>query len=234
MSTLLNALRRAEQPQGAPYIPAMGLAIPRTETKSRRPLLSALSLLTTLLLGAAANYAWHLLHLRPIEQKVEVKQQVTPDFVRVEPKAMITRPLPEPSPEPVVVRPKIKVTARTPQLASPAKAPSLSLAEQLMKALNETPLAGQNTRPNQVQPAQLMSLTSAPSTIRQQVPTFNYGSHLFSSDPQKRSVILNGREYREGSTLSQGVTLVTIAQEYIVLDVNGQTVSLKALQDWRG
>ncbi|WP_204382057.1 type II secretion system assembly factor GspB, partial [Aeromonas veronii] len=62
----------------------------------------------------------------------------------------------------------------------------------------------------------------------------SYGSHVFSSNPAKRAVVLNGREYREGSEIAPGVVLATIDQQYIVLQVAGQNVTLKALQDWRG
>lgn len=227
MSTLLKALHRAQQPQPQTCIPAMGLAMPREEAQTSRRLVWLLTPLA-LLLGAGANYGWHLIHLRPIEEKVEVKEVVTPPFVRVEPKAMVTRPLPPPLPEPVVQQPKVATTSN-PAASRP------TLAEQLMRALNETPLQQESsTVPQSVQPAQLMPLNVAPLSIRQQVPAFSYGSHVFSSNPAKRAVVLNGREYREGSEIAPGVRLATIAQEYMVLDVGGQSVTLKALQDWQG
>lgn len=228
MSTLLKALRRAQQPSLSVHIPAMGLPMPRDEEHSPRRtgwLLAPLALL----LGAGANYGWHLLHLRPIEEKVEVKEVITPPFVRVEPKAMVTRPLPPPLPEPVVQQPKVAVATSNPATSRP------TLAEQLMRALNETPLQQESgTVPQSVQPAQLMALGSAPQSVRQQVPQLSYGSHVFSSNPAKRAVVLNGREYREGSEIAPGVVLATIDQQYIVLQVAGQSVTLKALQDWQG
>ena len=66
------------------------------------------------------------------------------------------------------------------------------------------------------------------------IPALSYGSHVFSSNPAKRAVMLNGREFREGSEVASGVTLIAIAQDYIILQVAGQNASLKALQDWRG
>lgn len=228
MSTLLKALRRAQQPSLSVHIPAMGLPMPRDEEHSPRRtgwLLAPLALL----LGAGANYGWHLLHLRPIEEKVEVKEVITPPFVRVEPKAMVTRPLPPPLPEPVVQQPKVAVATSNPEASRP------TLAEQLIRALNETPLQQESgTVPQSVQPAQLMALGSAPLSVRQQVPQLSYGSHVFSSNPAKRAVVLNGREYREGSEIAPGVVLATIDQQYIVLQVAGQSVTLKALQDWQG
>ncbi|MGL6624391.1 MULTISPECIES: GspB family T2SS assembly factor variant ExeB [Aeromonas] len=228
MSTLLKALHRAQQPQPQTCIPAMGLAMPREEARTSRRLVWLLAPLA-LLLGAGANYGWHLIHLRPIEEKVEVKEVVTPPFVRVEPKAMVTRPLPPPLPEPVVQQPRVAAATSNPAASRP------TLAEQLMRALNETPLQQESgTVPQSVQPAQLMPLNAAPLSIRQQVPAFSYGSHVFSSNPAKRAVVLNGREYREGSEIAPGVRLASIAQEYMVLDVGGQSVTLKALQDWQG
>ena len=50
--------------------------------------------------------------------------------------------------------------------------------------------------------------------------------------PAKRVVVLNGREYREGSEIAPGVWLTSIEQQSIVLQVAGQSVALKALQDW--
>lgn len=230
MSTLLKALHRAQQPQQSAHIPAMGLPMPREEERNPRRIGWLLAPLA-LLLGVAANYGWHLLHNRPIEEKVEVKEVITPPFVRVEPKAMITRPLPPPLPEPVV---QPKAVARN-DAANQGKTPSLSLAEQLMRALNDTPLQETpGASAQNVQPAQLMALAAAPLSIRQQVPTLSYGSHLFSSNAAKRAVVLNGREYREGNEVAPGVHLATIEQQYIVLDVSGQSVTLKALQDWRG
>ena len=58
--------------------------------------------------------------------------------------------------------------------------------------------------------------------------------HIVGQNPAKRAVVLNGRELHEGSEIAPGVLLVAIAQDYIILQVGGQHVSLKALQDWRG
>ena len=145
--------------------------------------------------GAAANYGWHLLNNRPIEKTVEVKEVVTPPFVRVEPKPMITRPLPPPPPEPVVI-PKTD--------AQPAPAPadsSQGLAERILNALNSTPL--QQSAPPQVpEELQATPLSALPQALRQQVPPLAYGAHVFSSNPANRAVTLNGRTYREGSEVA--------------------------------
>ncbi|MGE6171303.1 type II secretion system assembly factor GspB, partial [Aeromonas media] len=108
-----------------------------------------------------------------------------------------------------------------------------SLAERIMMALNNTPLVEEGAPQAQPQSG-AMPLSSLDPALKQQVPPLTYGAHNFSSDPAKRAVVINGRELREGSEVAPGVLLVAIAQDYIILQVGGQHVSLKALQDWRG
>ena len=141
---------------------------------------------------------------------------------------MITRPLPPPLPEPVVApRP-----AATPA-ATTANQGGQSLAERLMAALNNTPLVEESAPQAQDQTSAIPLGALAPA-LKQQVPSLTYGAHNYSSDPAKRAVVLNGREWREGNEIAPGVILAAIAQDYIVLQVDGQYGSLKALQDWRG
>jgi len=191
MSTLLKALRRADQPQYTAHTPLMGLPVTQEEEANRSWIWWALAPLA-LAMGAAANYGWHLYHLKPIEQQVEIKEVVTPPFVRVEPRPMITRPLPPPLPTPLV-----EETAPQTQVSA-------------------------------------MPLSALAPALKQQIPPLAYGAHNYSSDPAKRAVVLNGREWHEGSEIAPGVLLAAIAQDYIILQVGGQHASLKALQDWRG
>ncbi|MNJ33954.1 hypothetical protein D3C77_286470 [compost metagenome] len=228
MSTLLKALRRADQSQFTPHMPLMGLPVGQEEEPNRRWIWWLLAPLA-LIMGAAANYGWHLYHLKPIEQQIEVKEVVTPPFVRVEPRPMITRPLPPPLPEPVV-QPKAVATATS--TAGNGNG-TQSLAERIMMALNNTPLV-EETAPQAQPQSGAMPISALDPALKQQVPPLTYGAHNFSSDPAKRAVVLNGRELHEGSEIAPGVLLVAIAQDYIILQVGGQHVSLKALQDWRG
>ena len=228
MSTLLKALRRADQSQFTPHMPLMGLPVSQEEEPGRRWIWWLLAPLA-LLMGAATNYGWHLYHLKPLEQQIEVKEVVTPPFVRVEPRSMVTRPLPPPLPEPVV---QPRPVAAAPAAETAGNAPQ-SLAERIMMALNNTPLVEEGAAQTQPQSG-AMPLSSLDPALKQQVPPLTYGAHNFSSDPAKRAVVINGRELREGSEVAPGVLLVAIAQDYIILQVGGQHVSLKALQDWRG
>ena len=228
MSMLLSARRQASR-AGSAFEASLGLSV-RDEGRIWRLILGwVVGLPLCLLMGAAANYGWHLYHLKPIEQQIEVKEVVTPPFVRVEPRSMVTRPLPPPLPEPVV---QPRPVAAAPAAATAGNGPQ-SLAERIMMALNNTPLV-EETAPQAQPQSGAMPISALDPALKQQVPPLTYGAHNFSSDPAKRAVVLNGRELHEGSEVAPGVLLVAIAQDYIILQVGGQHVSLKALQDWRG
>ncbi len=227
MSILINALRRAEQPPLTSSLPLMGIPMSQAESPRRRWLGWCLAPLA-LLMGAGANYGWHLYHLTPIEQHIDVKEVVHSPFVRVEPKAMITRPLPLPAP---VIEPKaVAITAPQP----PSDQDEQNLAERLLQALNNTPLVDEGAAPQIQSEAGPLPLGAQPLSVQQQVPPLTYGAHNFSSDPAKRAVVLNGREYHEGSEVASRVTLAAIGQDYLILQVGGVQASLKALQDWQG
>ncbi|MGE6225779.1 type II secretion system assembly factor GspB, partial [Aeromonas media] len=166
---------------------------------------------------------------RPIDQQTGGKVVVPPPPARVDHGPVPPRPRPPPLPEPVV-QPK-------PAAAAPATATAgngtQSLAERIMMALNNTPLV-EETAPQAQPQSGAMPISALDPALKQQVPPLTYGAHNFSSDPAKRAVVLNGRELHEGSEVAPGVLLVAIAQDYIILQVGGQHVSLKALQDWRG
>ncbi|MGY3926061.1 type II secretion system assembly factor GspB [Aeromonas simiae] len=231
MSTLLNALRRAEAPAQAPFIPAMGLSS-RPEPTTPRWIWPLLALLAPLL-GAGANYGWHWFNNKPIEKKVEVTHKVTPPFVRVEPREMETEPLPPPLPKPEP-RQRPAATAQAPSLPGfDLSGVSPELARRFAQAVGNTP-QGEPTPRSAPQLDGTPPLAALPMAQLQQVPRLSYGSHVYSSNPAKRSVIINGRELHQGSQIAPGVTIVAIEQERLILDIGGQRASLKALQDWNG
>jgi hypothetical protein len=70
-----------------------------------------------------------------------------------------------------------------------------------MAALNNTPLVEESAPQAQVQTSAIPLGALAPA-LKQQVPSLTYGAHNYSSDPAKRAVVLNGREWREGNEIA--------------------------------
>jgi general secretion pathway protein B len=65
------------------------------------------------------------------------------------------------------------------------------------------------------------------------VPVFSFSTHVYGSDPSMRAVTMDGKRYVEGDMLSPGVTIKEITETGVVLDVNGRSVPMDVLQDWR-
>jgi general secretion pathway protein B len=59
----------------------------------------------------------------------------------------------------------------------------------------------------------------AAGTLR--VPEMTLELHVYSSDPARRFVIINGRRYGEGVTMTEGPTIEAINAEGVILDSQG-------------
>jgi len=64
-------------------------------------------------------------------------------------------------------------------------------------------------------------------------PRYQFSTHVYASDPNMRAVTLNGKRYTEGDTIDAGVRIKEITESGVVLDVDGRSVAVDVLQDWR-
>ena len=64
-------------------------------------------------------------------------------------------------------------------------------------------------------------------------PTYSFSTHVYATDPSMRAVTMGGRRFVEGDTIGPGVTIKEITESGVVLDINGRTVPIDVLQDWR-
>jgi len=60
-------------------------------------------------------------------------------------------------------------------------------------------------------------LDTLPPQATAGLPVLNLDLHIFASDPAKRAVFINGRRYREGDSLPEGIEVVAITAEGAVL-----------------
>ena len=75
-------------------------------------------------------------------------------------------------------------------------------------------------------------ISMMPSDIRNAVPSFVYSSHNYSTDASKRSITLNGNVIKEGGSY-RTLEVLKIAENYVVMRVNGRSFSIKAMEDYR-
>ena len=66
------------------------------------------------------------------------------------------------------------------------------------------------------------------------LPPLNFQTHVYSSNPNKRWVKVNGTEYREGDWISDNIQLQNIDSQHSTITFNGSEIQVPALYDWKG
>ncbi len=225
MSFILEALRKSEHERQRQAGPAVA-EIPIVRPPSRLPVaLIAIGLLL------AINLAVLLFFLL----RNDAPQVIREEPVAVEPgpgSEATDRPAPvvrsiQPPPPPAVdappsreVRPLADVAAPEPEatpmrdapeapdpmLLPPAPTPQVTYAE-------PPPAVGSNAPPR---------LDTLPAQATAGLPALNLDLHIYADDPAQRAAFINGRRYREGDTLPEGVEVRSITPEGAVLQYRGQ------------
>ena len=65
------------------------------------------------------------------------------------------------------------------------------------------------------------SIHELPFAVRRELPELNVTMHMYSVDPQRRFVLLNGVRARDGDALDGGLEVVEIRAADIVLRFQG-------------
>jgi len=223
MSFILEALRKSEherQRQAGPAVAEMPVVRP----PSRMPvaLLAVGALLAVnlavLLYFLLRNDAPEVVREEPVAAAaapadaarpapVERSMQPPPLPAVSAPPSREVQPLTDvaaPEPEPVPMRDA--PAAPDPMLLPPAPTPQVTYAE-------PPPAAVRNAPPR---------LDTLPAQATAGLPALNLDLHIYASDPAQRAAFINGRRYREGDALPEGVEVVSITPEGAVLQYRGQ------------
>ncbi|ACX87208.1 general secretion pathway protein [Pectobacterium parmentieri] len=73
-----------------------------------------------------------------------------------------------------------------------------------------------------------------PAISNGEIPPLTYSAHVYTSDETKRSITLNGLQFREGDSPVEGLTIEQIQQDMTIFSVEGEVFILEALEDWPG
>lgn len=225
MSFILEALRKSEherQRQAGPAVAEMPIVRP----SSRLPVaLVVIGALLAINLGVLLFFL-----LRNDAPEVVREEAVT---LPAEPETTETRPAPvvrsvQPPPPPVVAAPPGREVQPLQDVAAPEPgpvemreapaAPDPMLLPQaptpgVTYAAAPTAATGGNVPPR-------LDTLSAQATAG--LPVLNLDLHIYASDPAQRAAFINGRRYREGDTLPEGVEVRAITAEGAVLQYRGQ------------
>jgi general secretion pathway protein B len=105
-----------------------------------------------------------------------------------------------------------------PAASPPASAPSV-VASGDGESKDEHPAPGPGAAPDPNAPPLFWQL---PYGVRKDLPALNLTMHVYSPDPAKRFVVINGDRKSEGDTLGSDISLREIRADGVVLEVHGQ------------
>lgn len=166
---------------------------------------------------------------REAKQLIQQRLQTQPSSATANTRDQLQASAPESSvavaSEPEIIRPK-KVPAGG---ALPFPAPVV---------LDNTPTdVGQNMAPTEVSTqspyASVSYLSELPTSQQPRVPALRFNSHIYSTEPSARRVMINNIYLREGQSLN-GIEVLEIGEMDIVFSKDGQQFKLPAMRDWNG
>ena len=143
------------------------------------------------------------------------------------------------SPPPSAFASAVEAPAPSQAVPLPAATAATAVSTQVTERVEATPLHA--TPPAEVEPSSNIEPSgvvaptsgSAPVTGDVVPPRYQFSTHVYASDPSMRAVTLNGKRYAEGDTIDPGVRIKEITDTGVILDIDGQSVPVDVLQDWR-
>ena len=129
-------------------------------------------------------------------------------------------PVPETANAPVVAVPVSIDSSPKPPTPKTANAPAAAVTVSADIALN-TPVPEAKPRATDIEPV-IPSLREIAGSIK-----MNIGMHVYSDNPDKRLVFINGKRYKEGDLLEQDCVIEGITPEGVLLKRREETVVLR-------
>lgn len=80
--------------------------------------------------------------------------------------------------------------------------------------------------------APILEIGELPDDVRNTLPAMTFSFHVYSANPQQRTIIINNRRMREGEEVSAGVQLQQITEDGVVLLHAGHRIHIGVLSGW--
>lgn len=79
---------------------------------------------------------------------------------------------------------------------------------------------------------EIKELWQQPSDYQSTIPDLAFSFHVFSYEPDKRYVIINGRRIREGQMIASGVKLRVITENGVIIYANERFFHVDVIEQW--
>jgi general secretion pathway protein B len=215
MSYILDALKKSEherQQHQSPTVHSIHSAARLSQGQSRSPWV--IVLFSVMILGAGGfGFWWAATHQQPSFNTMlsVVFPSKTNMAQPAEKKSEVIKP---------VVTPK-STPAPLPKVVASADAqPEFTSINAATKASIDEPLP-------------IIPVLDLPDELHNSLPTMTYSFHVYSTDKNKRTIIINNHRYREGEMVGANWMLESITETGIVLRKGRDRTSIDVVDSWK-
>ena len=220
MSYILDALKKSEQERGHGNIPDVQTVHSsslnyRSEKRAIWPyvLIAAVSLNLLAITYFIVNKE-EPASTQDVIQAVEISPAPEEKIIAAVESEPYIEPTPEVSSIPAVKQPVIK------QLVASQPAVTVPAAESKIVAATEY-------KPT------IVDFYELPESIKQQLPVINISAHVYSSNPQQRSIVINNNFMEEGEYVLDGLILYEITSDGAIFNYQGTMFSYGVVSGWQ-
>ena len=212
MSYILDALKKSDQErkQGdVPNLQTVHIPVTQEAVSARWPYIVIVLLMLSLAFVMGLLQPWH----KKSEQPVMPSADKIIEAYESKQDAIINKQAEK-------ERPVVESTKQN--IEDSYKPGNLPITDESVNTA-ESPLHDVNSVPH---------LQDLPSLVQQAIPEMIFAGHVFSSNVDQRSVIINDSYMNEGDIIIDGLKIEQITQSGIVFNYNGQLFRMDILQNW--
>lgn len=117
--------------------------------------------------------------------------------------------------------------------------PTANISPELLKRFEEAVAAvDQSPEPADVYQTDVVSMSDVPkihelpANILTRLPSMAFSAHMYASEDEKRWVRVNGMRVSEGEYVEDGLQVVKIEPQHVVMAFRGEEFVMAALTDW--
>lgn len=115
--------------------------------------------------------------------------------------------------------------------ATPAPAVAAPPADPVSAPVTASPVPEPAPVPAPRRPP-IRELWELPDPVRHALPAMTFSFHVYSENPERRTIIINERRMREGDQVGEGVLLEEITEDGVILALEDHRVHIPVLSDW--
>ena len=248
MSYILDALRKSEQERQRGRVPDLNsyqdALLPADSRRNIWPWIAGLAVVVNLTVVLVIWAPWRA---QPVKVTAIASSQpqavgqpaATPDVTSPNVVTTPVHPSPAPSPQSEVAQ---TASSQPPAMQKPDSAPVPTAVVDATRKPLAKPLiihpeadmasSAQEQEPPPPKVAYMPQLDELPPAERKDVPDMTFSSHMYSSIPRFRSVIINGKRLKEGDYFTPKIQLREITDNGVIMSDGKTLFSVDVLGRW--